>query len=488
MAKSCPRTSVIVIGSGIAGLSAARKLTQCLPNCKVTILEALSRPGGRINSVEINENEFMEEGATWVHGIEDNPVHSLIKHNQVFNKYHYLIKYKFCKLNGDEVPTEHIKKYKRIYRKIKADAENIYQDGSTLQNGEKSVGEFLQKEFQRKLKDLKLTRECENTASSVFYSNSLIECCICGCNSLYDLVLNDFGEYEELGGGDLRVRGGYSQVIKELLKKLPENCVVYNSTVTEVHWKNDHIPDESSKPVRIVCENGEQFFADHVIATQSLGHLKEYGRALFKPPLPQVKLDIIDRMGYNYITKVHLRYQTPFWQDKFSRVIPLWDISPKDVVTKPSEFTKETWFRHIYDFAVHPFLSNTLEVWLSGESALHVERLENEIISDACTDLLRKFLKDPSVPKPDEILKTSWNTNPYFLGAYSYVAVGSSGEDCDGLAEPLCVENSNSVDVPRVLFAGEATHRTFYSTTHGALLSGEREAGRLISFYQCKFK
>lgn len=37
--------------------------------------------------------------------------------------------------------------------------------------------------------------------------------------------------------------------------------------------------------------------------------------------------------------------------------------------------------------------------------------------------------------------------------------------------------------MPLVCFAGEATHPTMFQTTHGALLTGWREAKRLYNFY-----
>jgi hypothetical protein len=37
---------------------------------------------------------------------------------------------------------------------------------------------------------------------------------------------------------------------------------------------------------------------------------------------------------------------------------------------------------------------------------------------------------------------------------------------------------------PQVCFAGEATHHCHYSTTHGALLTGLREAKRLLDLYK----
>lgn len=48
------------------------------------------------------------------------------------------------------------------------------------------------------------------------------------------------------------------------------------------------------------------------------------------------------------------------------------------------------------------------------------------------------------------------------------------------LAEPVYDQNSK----PIVQFAGEATHDHYYSTVHGAVETGWREAQRIIDFYR----
>ena len=67
---------VIVIGAGMAGISAAHHL-QTL-GIKSKILEARDRIGGRIFSKEVGDKEWMEMGAQWIHGAcEANPIFNL---------------------------------------------------------------------------------------------------------------------------------------------------------------------------------------------------------------------------------------------------------------------------------------------------------------------------------------------------------------------------------------------------------------------------
>eukprot|EP00903_Cladosiphon_okamuranus_P012741 g11911.t1 len=67
--------TVIVVGAGLAGLSAARELSH--RGYGVTVLEADSRVGGRLRSAKLQGGAVVDLGAAFIHGIENNPVAAL---------------------------------------------------------------------------------------------------------------------------------------------------------------------------------------------------------------------------------------------------------------------------------------------------------------------------------------------------------------------------------------------------------------------------
>ncbi|MEQ2259259.1 hypothetical protein XENORESO_009031, partial [Xenotaenia resolanae] len=82
---------------------------------------------------------------------------------------------------------------------------------------------------------------------------------------------------------------------------------------------------------------------------------------------------------------------------------------------------------------------------------------------------------------PKTIVCTQWFHDPWTLGSYCHPAIGCSAQDFKNMMEPL--PKRGKKQPLQVLFAGEATHPFYYSSLHGALLSGRREADRLISHY-----
>ena len=115
-----------------------------------------------------------------------------------------------------------------------------------------------------------------------------------------------------------------------------------------------------------------------------------------------------------------------------------------------------------------------ISFWLTGEGAKFMENLtENQIKSDL-VNLLRKFLPGKTIPDPIGVKFSTWNQDENFLGSYSYQTVESQKAKLGPktLEEPLAEG--------RLLFAGEATHSKYFSTVHGAIESGWREADRVI--------
>ncbi len=68
------KPKILIIGAGIAGLAAAQDLIQS--GFDVTILEARARSGGRI-CPDDSLGLTVGRGATWIHGMEGNPITNL---------------------------------------------------------------------------------------------------------------------------------------------------------------------------------------------------------------------------------------------------------------------------------------------------------------------------------------------------------------------------------------------------------------------------
>lgn len=96
--------------------------------------------------------------------------------------------------------------------------------------------------------------------------------------------------------------------------------------------------NSKGKPITITCKDGDNFEADYVIVTTSLGYLKENARTMFCPPLPTPRLDLISRMGFGTAGKIWLEYKTPFWAENWGGIYLVWDAKPRDVLV--DEFKK----------------------------------------------------------------------------------------------------------------------------------------------------
>ena len=494
------KPKVVIIGAGIAGLSAASKLHKS-GKFDVCVLEASERVGGRIHTGKIGENT-VEFGAGWIHGTIDNPIFDLacdlkLLHKSDFDK-------KWMNENSREKPQITTSPLKQcvddqlltevwnVFDKLYLETEDIqkmrnFTKGIT--DSKMSVGEYMRQGFESYLdsctSDTPANKKLKCNLFSYFEER---ECNNAACNSLDDLNLEDFGDYINLdGSGSCPVPGGYDKITKALAAELKSDCVCFGHEVTQINWvasiKSDLLP--SSHPVKILCRNGTTFNADHVIVTVSLGILKEKHSTLFCPALPTEKLTAIQNLGFGYVGRIFLEFEAPFWHSDEYNLPLIWE--NKENCKIESEMAGCPWVHRLYSFFTTRPGSNVLQAWFQGDEALHIERTPPQILGEQCLAAIKKCTTLKSLPSIVNVDRTQWAINPWTRGSYSFLSKAASASDFDILASPLPYESAGSKKVPafQLLFAGEATHRQCYGTVHGAYLTGVREAERLLKHFYC---
>ncbi|CAK7320057.1 spermine oxidase isoform X1 [Canis lupus baileyi] len=556
---------VVVIGAGLAGLAAAKALLE-QGFTDVTVLEASSCIGGRVQSVKLGHATF-ELGATWIHGSHGNPIYHLAEANGLLEETTdgersvgrislYSKNGVACYLTnrGRRIPKDVVEEFSDLYNEVYNLTQEFFRHGKPVNaESQNSVGVFTREEVRNRIRDDPEDPEATKCLKLAMIQQYLkVESCESSSHSMDEVSLSAFGEWTEIPGAHHIIPSGFMRVVELLAEGIPTHVIQLGKPVRCVHWdqasarprgpeieprgEGDHNHDagegdqggeeprgdgrdeDKQWPVLVECEDCEVIPADHVIVTVSLGVLKRQYTSFFRPGLPAEKVAAIHRLGIGTTDKIFLEFEEPFWGPECNSLQFVWE---DEAESRTLTYPPELWYRKICGFDVlYPpeRYGHVLSGWICGEEALVMEKCDDEAVAEICTEMLRQFTGNPNIPKPRRILRSAWGSNPYFRGSYSYTQVGSSGADVEKLAKPLpytesskmaqgnsskqqpghllsskCPEqsldsNRGSIKPMQVLFSGEATHRKYYSTTHGALLSGQREAARLIEMYRDLFQ
>uniref|UniRef100_A0A0D3GW91 Amine oxidase domain-containing protein n=1 Tax=Oryza barthii TaxID=65489 RepID=A0A0D3GW91_9ORYZ len=433
--------SVLVVGAGLAGLAAARQLLRF--GLRVLVLEGRARPGGRVYTTHLGGDQAaVELGGSVITGIHANPLGVLARQlgiplHKVRDScplYHHDGRTVDMKLDRsmDLVFNTLLEHATRLREYLKKAAEGI------------SLGEGIERlrRFYKVAKSVEEREVLDWHLANLEFSNA-------GCLSELSLAHWDQDDQYEMGGDHCFLAGGNARLVHALCDGVP---VLYEKTVKRIEHGEDG--------VSITVEGGQVFKADMALCTAPLGVLKSRS-IIFEPELPERKLEAIQRLGFGLLNKVAMVFPHVFWDE---------EIDTFGCLNK--ERSKRGEFFLFYSY--HTVSGGAVLIALvAGEAALEFEKVDPAVALHRVLGILKGIYgpKGVTVPDPIQSCCTRWGSDPLCSGSYSHIRVGSSGTDYDILAE--------SVN-DRLFFAGEATNRAYPATMHGALLSGLREASKIL--------
>lgn len=421
---------VLVIGAGAAGLAAARYLMD--GGQVVTVLEARSRPGGRVHTAYDMAAHPVELGAEFIHGDRVltwdwvRQARLVTVGSQIDSEQNSFIYYGgqlrlYADMEGLpdlsilEIDTTDLDVETLLHRPDTATAPEDMPFGALVDQHYPALSAEA-----RRLYDQVISSE---------YGAGIDQLGVAGlAEATYD---ND-------GEGNFRIVEGYSRLIDAMARGLD---IRYQQVVTRIAY--------GAEGVQVTTEDGQQYDGAAVVVTLPLAVLQA-GAVEFSPPLPQATQAAIDGLGSGKVNKLILRFDRAFWPAAMEGVSTSGD----------SQF----WWRPGWG---RPNETPTLTALMGGAAGERYSAMsQDEAIAAGLADLTEIFKRDDLAERLVSGRFVNWGADPFSLMGYSHVPVGAAG-----LREVLAQPVANVLH-----FAGEATHPLRPATVHGALESGIRAA------------
>eukprot|EP01124_Arcella_intermedia_P035436 TRINITY_DN9025_c0_g1_i1.p1 TRINITY_DN9025_c0_g1~~TRINITY_DN9025_c0_g1_i1.p1 ORF type:complete len:461 (-),score=81.92 TRINITY_DN9025_c0_g1_i1:21-1403(-) len=449
---------VVVVGAGVSGLRAALTLIENGIKVEdICIVEARDRPGGRVFTDKKTFSVPIDFGAHWVHTFWSNPLVKLaLKHKvDMFpNEYQRAGIYK----GGERINRKMVKKARIRFNYVLTALENdTFPDSSSILD---AVEVILKK----------LTPPEENTS----VINEIVMAFLFHLMSdsagleLSDLNLNCWKSAEQdfdVDGGDQLPEGGmWSLFEKEFEPLYP--IIRYNSVVSNIDYSDPTI-------IRVTTNNGT-FPARYVLVTVPISLLKQ-DKIKFSPSLPERQTEALKWFRMGLLNCVTIQFESTFWNedDEFLLYLPpVSSTPPNSPFPPPADFTKVKLFT-----AIHHTKPGLLLAWTIGRQADLWENLSDADQLKYVTETLLQMY--PKLPKVTQFAVTRWKSDPFSLGSYSAPELGYAEKQ--NILSEVIVSPGGSARLAGLFFAGEALADRF-ATVHGAYLSGEAQAKKILSF------
>lgn len=431
-AMQSPKSDVVIVGAGVAGLAAASELGR--RGLSVVLLEARNRIGGRVHTVRREGwPNAIELGAQFVHG-GNRPLEQLLKAHR---------------LHAESTPPVHW--HSEGQGLVKIDAEKgiaaVTKRIALRRMTGWSFADFLRDQGPR-FSDL--DREL---AISLVEGFNAAPCDEMSAVALAGETLSD--------GEQAVIESGYDRVVVALMTQARKAGVrlFLQAQCTEISWKKGEVE------VRTLDAT---FTGKTALVTVPVGVLQAHRPAMgalrFSPEIKPHRT-ILSAMRMGQVVRLTFRFDGRRWRKLLPRELA--SVADKGFGFIHSQEKLPVWWSLRGDA--------TLTGWAGGPVATALLRRSEDAIRATALATLGRLLHVSDGELRAALLDTAthdWSRDPYARGAYSFIRAGHD-DASERLRQPL---------KDTLFFAGEATaDGEEIGTVHGALASGLRAAKEIAA-------